>query len=168
MNALLRELRNEVMLNMRGPAHRFFTPTAAFFAALEEFKHLTLVDAGTGMGQLPDEARKRGFKMVGLDLLRRPGQSESVLFMEAESFPYSDSKWLMMCRPDHSGWVYDTLETALKRGAGVFYVGLEDNLLTDLGDYIGRSTKAWQKVGKDGECMFLFMPSALLPEDDSF
>lgn len=161
MNALLRELRNQTLQGMMAPAHRFFTPTEAFFSALEPYRDVMLVDAGTGLGQLPEEARERGFNMQGIDLLVRPNQSKTILFVDAESFPYSPERWLLMCRPDHSGWVYDTLEAALNRGASAFYVGLEQNFLVDLDDYLGRYAKAWPNVGKDGESMFLFTPACL-------
>ena len=159
MDAFLRALRNETMSNMMLGALRFFTPNDSFFEALEPYKHLRIVDAGTGTGDLPEEAMARGFSMIGLDLVPRKGQSASVLPMEAESFPYDKDNWLMMCRPDHSGWVYDTLEIALRRGAGAFYVGLEDNFERDLGEYLDQVAKRWDNVGESGEHMLLFLPA---------
>lgn len=161
MNQLLRDLRNQALARVQMPSHRFFVPTENFYAALAEFKHLKFIDAGTGSGQLPDEACARGFKMLGLDLVSRPGQSKNVKFQEAESYPYSELEWLLMCRPDHSGWVYDTLETALARGAGAFYVSKPENLARDLEGYATRATHLWRDVGEAGECMLLIMPSAL-------
>jgi len=167
MDDLLRKLRNQVLgeMSVCMPQHRFFVPTEAFFAALSEFKHLQLIDAGTGSGELPDEARDLGFNMVGIELARRPGQSPNVVFREAESYPYSPTSWLLMCRPDHSGWVYDTVEAALRRGASALYVSKASNLTLDLDCYASRASRVWQNVGQDGECMLLLEPNALLPTD---
>lgn len=161
MNDLLRSLRNQALGRVQMPGHRFFVPTENFYAALAEFKYLKFIDAGTGSGELPDEARARGFEMVGLDLVARPGQSKNVVFREAETYPYSPDEWLIMCRPDHSGWVYDTLEAALGRGAGAFYVSKPENLARDLEGYATRATKLWRDVGQSGECMLLILPIAL-------
>jgi hypothetical protein len=161
----LRNLRNQTLSGMRAPAMQFFIPNAAFFTALEPYKGTSFVEAGAGLGKVTQEALEHGFKMLAIDLMPRDGQWESVLVMDAESMPYSADLWLLMCRPDHSGWAYDTLELALKRGAGVFYAGLKRNFEVDLGDYVGRETKRWDKVGEDGESLFLFMPDALLPPD---
>ena len=159
MDALLRTLRNSALSRITAGALRFFTPLEAFYEALEPYKDLRIIDAGTGKGDLPEEAMQRGFNMVGIDLVERHGQSERVIFMEAESFPYDERTWLMMCRPDHSGWVYDTLEAALSRGAGVFYVGLESNFERDLDEYVDRVAKRWDNVGEEGEHMLLFLPT---------
>lgn len=168
MDSLLRELRNAALSQMVMPGHRFFKPTEAFYEALSEYKHLNFVDAGTGSGQLPEEAMERGFRMVGIDLVERPGQSNNVVFMEAESFEYSKATWLLMCRPDHSGWVYDTLEAALKRGAGAFYVSKLSNLIRDLEDYASRASRVWKDVGEDGEAMFLFLPEDLITDENRY
>jgi len=164
MNDLLRQLRNQALANMSVsmPQHRFFVPTEKFFSVLAEFKGVRFIDAGTGSGELPDEARQLGLDMHGIELARRPGQSPNVEFREAESYPYSETSWLLMCRPDHSGWVYDTVEAALRRGASALYVSKTSNLAQDLDCYASRASKVWQNVGEDGECMLLIEPSALL------
>jgi hypothetical protein len=161
----LRTLRNQTMGGMCAPAMQFFIPTAAFFEALKPYQGKSLVEAGAGLGKVTEQAVKRGFRMRAVDIMPREGQWEHVMIIDAESMPYSASMWLLMCRPDHSGWAYDTLEIALKRGAGVFYAGLERNFEVDLGDYVGREAKRWDQVGEDGESLFLFMPEALLPPD---
>ena len=161
----LRSLRNQAMGGMYAPALQFFIPTASFFEALNPYKGTSLVEAGAGLGKVTQEAVKNGFRMLAIDIMPRDGQWERVTIMDAESMPYSSDLWLLMCRPDHSGWAYDTLELALKRGAGVFYAGLERNFDVDLGDYVGRETKRWDNVGEDGESLFLFMPDSLLPAD---
>jgi hypothetical protein len=158
MDAILRDLRNRGMGKLMLGALRFFTPQERFYEALEPYRHLRIIDAGTGLGLLPDEAQARGFNMLGIDLAARQGQSENVLRFEAESFPYDASTWLMMCRPDHSGWAYGTLDIALVRGAGAFYVGLERNFERDLGEYVDRVVQRWDDVGEEGEHMLLFLP----------
>jgi hypothetical protein len=165
MNDFMRNLRNRALGQMVAPSLRFFTPKDAFFEALEPYKHLRIIDAGTGCGLVPVEARARGFNMVGIDLMPRDGQDEEVLRLEAESFPYDAKTWMMVCRPSHDGWAYNTLEAALRRGASGFYVGLERNLEADLDGYLGRHAKVWRDVGEDGEHMFMFTPDKLLPAD---
>lgn len=167
MNDLLRQLRNEVLGQMVVPMMqpRFFVPNERFFSALAEFKGVKFIDAGTGTGELPDEACALGFNMQGIELVRRPNQSPNVEFREAESYPYSDTTWLLMCRPDHSGWVYDTVEAALRRGASALYVSKGCNLTLDLDCYAGRASRVWKDVGRDGECMLLLEPAALEAED---
>ena len=159
-------MRNERLSSIVAANIRFFMPNEGFFEALAPYKRKTLVDAGAGCGLVSKEAEERGFTMLAVDLMPRAEQWAKVLLMEAESLPYSEHLWLLMCRPDHSGWAYDTLEVALKRGAGVFYAGLERNFDTDLGDYVGREAKRWTNVGEDGEDLFLFMPEALLTDID--
>jgi hypothetical protein len=161
----LRSLRNYALSNMVAPALQFFTPKESFFQALEAYKTHKLIEAGAGLGRVAKEAAERGFDVMAIDIMPREDQWECVIQMDAESMPYGPGAWLLMCRPDHSGWAYDTLEVALKRGAGVFYAGLERNFEVDLGDYIGRETAIWRNVGEDGEDLLLFMPEALLPED---
>lgn len=163
----LRSLRNYAMAGMVAPALQFFTPNADFFKALEPYKGKGFVEAGAGLGKVTREAVGNGFRMLAIDVMPREKQWKQVVIMEAEGMPYSTDLWLLMCRPDHSGWAYDTLEIALKRGAGVFYAGLERNFEVDLGDYVGRETKRWDNVGEDGESLFLFMPEALLPPDET-
>jgi hypothetical protein len=159
LSPFLRALRDEQLSRMTFDNHRFFTPLEDFFEALEPYRHLHLIDAGTGLGRLPDEARLRGFNMLGIDLVVREEQSENVQYADAELFNYSEQTWLMMCRPDHSGWVYESLERALSHNAGVFYVGLESNFELDLADYVGKAVKRWDNVGEEGEHMLLYLPN---------
>jgi hypothetical protein len=166
ITAELRRMRNHALSGMVAPALQFFTPTPAFFKALKPYKSTSMVEAGAGLGKVTQEAQAKGFKMMAIDIMPREGQWENVLTVDAESMPYSSDLWLLMCRPDHSGWAYDTLEIALKRGAGVFYAGLERNFEIDLGDYVGREAKRWDGIGEDGESLFLFMPESLLPPED--
>jgi hypothetical protein len=167
MSDLLRQLRNQVLGQLVVPMvqPRFFVPNERFYTALAEFKGVKFIDAGTGTGELPDEACALGFDMQGIELVRRPGQSPHVEFREAESYPYSDNTWLLMCRPNHSGWVYDTVEAALRRGASALYVSKSSNLTLDLDCYAGRAARVWHDVGQDGECMLLLEPSALEDEN---
>lgn len=163
--ASLRNMRNMAMASAFAPALQFFTPTPAFFEALEPYKGKAFVEGGAGLGKVTQEANEKGFRMVAIDVMPRDGQWENVVIREAESMPYGPNMWLLVCRPDHSGWAYDCLEIALKSGAGFFYAGLERNFDVDLGDYVGRETKRWDLVGQEGESLFLFMPEALLPPD---
>lgn len=153
------------MAGMQAGALTFFEPKKAFFTALSGYKDKVIVDAGAGMGHVSEQAVKLGFQMLPIDIMPRIGQSKTVRLRDAESMDYGPEKWLLTCRPDHSGWSYDCLELALKSGAGVFYAGLARNFDCDLGEYVGRETKRWKNVGKEGEELFLFMPDALLPAE---
>ncbi|MDO8414875.1 MAG: hypothetical protein Q7S87_01540 [Agitococcus sp.] len=166
LSTALRTRRNASLGGFMGSALQFFTPTESFFQALAEYKDKRIVDAGAGMGLVSIEAAARGFDMVAVDIMPREGQWERVLIMEAESMPYDANMWLLLCRPDHSGWAYDTLEHALQQGAGVFYAGLARNFDIDLGGYVGRESMRWENVGKEGETLFLFLPDALLAASD--
>lgn len=118
LDARLRALRNAHMQRGSLPALVFFTPTARFFEALEPFRQkATLVEAGCGQGLVSKSLDKRGFQVVALDIAPRQKQWSKVQLREAESFPYSDAAFVLICRPDHSGWAYDTIEQALRRGA---------------------------------------------------
>lgn len=165
MSPYLRELRNLTMAGMVFPDLRFFTPLESFYTALEPYKEKRFVDAGTGSGKLPEEAMARDFTMLGIDIARRDGQSCTVYITDAETFPYNESTWLLMCRPDHSGWCLPTMKAALRAGANVFYVGLARNFTHDLDCYVNFAEEVWQDVGKDGEAMFMFTPEALKKEE---
>jgi len=170
LDTSLRQLRNVTLGGITGSALTFFEPNDTFFTALTGYRDRMLVDAGAGMGHVSVQGTARGLNMLPVDIMPRYGQSDKVMLVEAESLPYGEHLWLLLCRPDHSGWAYDTMELALRRGAGVFYAGLERNFDCDLGDYVGRETKRWANVGEEGEDLFLFMPSALLPalDDEDF
>lgn len=161
--ASLRQLRDARMRSMCLPALVFFEPKDSFFDALAPFKGTRIVEAGAGMGHVTREAAARGFNMVAVDLAGREVQWEQVQHIAAESMPYGPDTWLLMCRPDHSGWAYDTMEIALRAGATVFYAGLERNFSIDLGEYVGRETQRWENVGEEGESLFMFEPASLLP-----
>lgn len=165
LDPFLRSLRDSHLANVRLPALTFFEPTDAFFAALAPFKSQAIVECGAGMGHVTKAAQAQGFNMRAIDLVRRKGQWKKVEIADAELQPYSPELWPLMCRPDHSGWVYDVLERALTRGAQALYVGLDRNLEQDLGEYVGRERLRVPDVGEEGEMLLVFDPSALLPPD---
>jgi hypothetical protein len=143
---------------MRAGSLRFFTPTELFFQALEPHKAVRLVEAGAGTGATSKELVERGFDMLPLDIMPREGQWDAVLPLDAESVPYSPELWLLICRPDHSGWAYDTMKLALNAGASVFYAGLERNFEIDLRDYLGQEKWRYADAGEEGESLFFFAP----------
>lgn len=161
MSPLLRALRNDALSQVKAGALRFFEPTPAFFEALTPYKDKKFVDAGAGVGHITEQARAQGFQMLPVDIMPREGQVVEVLCMEAESVPYSPEVCLLMCRPDHSGWVYETLSIALKAGACAFYAGLPHNFERDLEDFIGTEVQSWTDVGEEGEMLLLFTPASL-------
>lgn len=168
MSPFLRMLRNDAISQFTAGSVRFFEPTEAFFKALAPFKGKQFIDAGAGQGHVTAQARERGFKMLPVDIMPREGRVVEVLPLEAESQPYSEDLWLLICRPDHSGWAYETLRIALEAGASVFYAGLPRNFAVDLEDFQGLEAQRWDAVGEEEEVLLLFTPEALnkLPQAD--
>lgn len=160
---LMADLRRDAMrrINRTGglPNQRFFTPTEAFWQALGDVlpAGVGLVDAGCGRGDLIGEAEGRGMTIHGIDICDREGQDPRVVRADAVSYPWSAARWLMMCRPDHSGWAWDATRLARRRGAHVLYVGLPDNYRRDLGRM---KNECLGRVGVEGENLYLLKPYA--------
>lgn len=134
-------------------ALRWFTPTDQFWTHLEPYKNQKFVDCGCGTGALVGEARQRGFNMVGIDMVRRKEQAPDVLPLDACAYRFSKDAWPLICRPDHSGWVYECINNALIAGATAFYVSKWENLDRDLGDLQEDIIFSLREVGIENEVL---------------
>lgn len=161
MRDVLAALKRQALAGICLPAGDFFRPTERFFDALKPFhkQGINFIDAGTGSGRVPVEARKHGLNMLGIDLCDRVDQEMDVLCIDATQALYGPKVWPTICRPSHDGWCYDTIVYALKRGAGVFYAGLDRNVAVDLEEFADLATlRIWADVGEDGEKLYLIPP----------
>lgn len=138
------------------PSQRFFTPTEEFFSIMEGYKHDRLVECGAGRGETSRELKNRGYDTLAIDLLERDGQDEDVLILDALYFPFADTDFVYVCRPDHSGWVEELMERALIRSGSFAYVGLERNLERDLWSAADTWHTKFLEVGEEGEHMWLW------------
>lgn len=156
MSDLLTSLRLSALsqLGTMG-ALRWFTPTPLFWETMQEFKDKTLVDCGCGVGALVTEGRRLSFEMIGIDLVKRKAQIKDVLFADACSFPFGTDRYPLICRPDHSGWVYDTIKYAVSRNATAFYVGLAENVRRDLESHIHKVSDIVRNVGIENESLYI-------------
>ena len=113
----------------------WFTPTQRFWDWLTEIERrgIKLVDCGTGTGHLLDAALEKGFTCLSaVDCLVYPNQSALVIKTDARDIVWSPTKWPLMCRPTHGGWVKEVVRRAHHFGAHAHYIGLTKNYLTDL------------------------------------
>jgi hypothetical protein len=123
----------------------FFEPTEAFFKYLSDtVPHRQVIDVGAGAGFLSRELSKRGFKVLAIDLIERDEPLHPVFQVDASEFPFPKNAVPIMARPCHSDWVEETVWNALKTAPYMLYVGLEKNLVEDLGN-LGPGYK-WEKV----------------------
>jgi hypothetical protein len=158
---------SDVMIALRYAAYsqigtlaglQWFTPNEKFWSTLEAYKSINLVDAGCGVGNVTREAKKRGFIMTPVDMIRRKGQIKSVMHVDAVTLPYSKETWPLICRPDHSGWAYDCMARALSLGACAIYVGKEENIEQDVDDLESKISLRIEAVGEEEEVFLLLEP----------
>lgn len=135
---------------------RWFIPTEVFWEVMHQWRSKAFIECGCGNGALTREAVKQDFRFVGIDLVERDGQHEQVLHMDAVNLTFNKHLWAIVCRPDHSGWAYATIQNALKRGASAIYVGLPDNFERDLDDLLDHVTAQFTSVGTEGESLLYF------------
>lgn len=162
MNDFLTQLRMSAYGHLGTMSNlTWFTPTKVFWQRLAPHKHeIQFVDAGCGVGNLTRAALKRGYKMLPVDLVPRDGQIETVLQRDAVRMGYGPMCWPMICRPDHSGWVYDCVDAALYQRATAFYVSLPHNKDRDLDDYVEHIVEEIPDVGVEGETMYVLKRNA--------
>jgi hypothetical protein len=156
---LLTDLSVQAFLRMRSqvlPAIRFFTATENFWKSMFVFKNSFVFECGSGCGDTSREANERGFRFAPVDMYKRDDQYEKTYISPAQILPFEEGKVYMMCRPDHSGWVYTVIEKALAAGAVAIYVGLESNFENDVGELKKHVCEKCENVGEDGESMWFF------------
>lgn len=165
INESIRELV-EGRIGGLGPVEvRFFTPTPAFYSAMEPFRDNIINEAGCGRGDTLVELREAGFKAAGCDLrVDAVGSIQrGIQRMCATRFPYCDRIVLLICRPDHSGWAEEAILKALAAGSTAIYVGLASNIERDFDpDVITQAVKQIDGVGQEGESMWIFDPSSFV------
>lgn len=140
---------------------RFFTPTERFWVCLQEWlkPDSSVVEVGAGAGYTTEEARTRYNQWYGIDV-RTDGDTltRGVLRDDATTYDYSRWDVMIACRPDHSGWVQEAVEQAIKQNCVAIYVGLEDNFPTDMYDLEDNYCIKYFDVGAEGEHMWVFRP----------
>ena len=138
------------------PDQRFFEPTERFWDTMEEIGHgSTWIDCGTGVGHIPKMAVERGFKMGGCDIVARDGTVPgSIYILPAHRIPWTESMSVLVCRPNHNGWVEHLFEHTKNIVERFVYVGGQGKVIYDLP---GVSFHQFApNVGKERECMFIW------------
>lgn len=141
------------------PRQRFFVPTDLFWKKLKELGFSMIIDCGTGNGDLPKEAIDHDIKMAGIDIIHRDDNGPcEVQIIPAHRIPFSSDIWALTCRPDHSGWCYNLQELAAESGAGFIYVGMPNNIDTDVDLDLNLPDDLILNAGEDGESMLVWLP----------
>lgn len=156
------ESREGVILRPAGlPNQVFFEPKKEFLAYMKKhFRSWFIYDVGAGMGHVTKALRKAGMKHVRpIDLNFRDGRVVPVAHADGTDYPYKSGSIVMLCRPCHGNFVYDTITRAVERKATVVYVGLTKNVKNDLGDYYRKFKKVAKNVGADGEHIWVYQGS---------
>lgn len=162
MNSLI-DAACEQMQGMTFPQQRFFTPNTLFWEILTKLstQFTTIIDCGTGNGELPIEAFEYGIKMLGVDIIiREHTEANNIQYIPAHHLSYSKDHWALICRPDHSGWCEDIQSQALNSNAGFIYIGLLANVKHDISLNISPH-KIIPSVGEENESMFIWLPEAI-------
>lgn len=147
---------NEFVVHATMPSGRFFKPTEEFWQTMEKLgTGLKFVDCGAWEGHVTEEALRRGFKIIGVDICSRDNQNDLVMHVDAVTFPWRANVIPLICRPDHGGWCGATIEAAFDAGSQfAIYVGLEKNLEVDLDEYLDYYLRG-SKVGAEGERLYI-------------
>jgi len=103
----------------------------------------------------------RGFDIVARTVCASPMQVAYGHMFDALEFKfYNKLMNVLVCRPDHSGWVGTLLDQFLsgeKTCKRFIYVGLERNLHTDFDcNQLHALSKIVYNVGDDGENMYIW------------
>lgn len=158
------------------PATRFFEPNGRFFEFMDQYKDKFICDCGSGSGWVPHSLRVLGHDADGIDLYSRE-DGYPVTIKDATEREWRTTDIVLVCRPSHSGWAGDVIQSAIQAGAMVAYVGLHRNIHIDLDlDQINSVDLVITDVGSEGEFMYCWgtgfddakVPSsaASMPEDD--
>lgn len=151
-SGFLRALKAEAVAHMPVSV-RFFTPNETFWLSLEQFKHIDLIDCGTGLALLPVEAKAKGFNMLGIDLAIQVGDTASIR-MDAIDYKFGYRTWPIICRPSHDGWCDEVIRNAKRSKASALYVGLRKNLTHDCYGHVRSAKRIASNVGEEGESLW--------------
>ena len=142
------------MLGRSLPAIKFFEPKPKFLAWMKrEYPEALIYDVGAGCGHVAEALRKKGLKVLGLDIHEREGETGSrVLVADGETYSYEAGSVVMVCRPCHGEFMERVIERAiLCKASAILYVGLEKNVEIDLGRHMAKFTMALPGAGLEDE-----------------
>ncbi len=139
-----------------GGVVRFFEPTPAFLDGLVGFPPVDYYDVGAGAGQLAAALKRRGQRVVALDLAVHQRPVYGVQLADAGTYTYAPDSCAVIARPCHGDFAERAARRALACGAwGVVYVGFAKNLRGDLGPLARRAVRVREACGDEGESAWL-------------
>ena len=151
----------------------FFKPNAKFLNTMaSEYKDVGILEAGSGVGHVLKVVKEYGknygisamSNIRGFDIHRRTEYEvpEFEIFM-ADALTlnvYHQRLQVLVCRPDHGGWVSELLEQFLlgeKVCKRFIYVGKPENIEIDFDeDQLIHVHKKIEGVGEDNETMLVW------------
>lgn len=153
------------------PSQTFYTPTPVGMNALASLENVRgILEAGCGQGlalsmirawgkanDVPYMEHSRGFDVN----FREVTYDNSIFRANALNAPfYTEHLSVLVCRPNHDGWVETLLDkflTGKEKVRYFIYIGLEKNVEIDFTDeQLSRVSKRVDAVGKEGEIMLIW------------
>lgn len=151
----------------------FFKPNAKFLNTMaSEYKDVGILEAGSGVGHVLKVVKEYGknygisamSNIRGFDIHRRTEYEvpEFEIFMAdaLDLSVYHQRLQVLVCRPDHGGWVSELLEQFLlgeKVCKRFIYVGKPENIEIDFDeDQLLHVHKKVEGVGEDNETMLVW------------
>ena len=151
----------------------FFKPNAKFLNTMaSEYKDVGILEAGSGVGHVLKVVKEYGknygisamSNIRGFDIHRRTEYEvpEFEIFMAdaLDLTVYHQRLQVLVCRPDHGGWVGELLEQFLlgeKVCKRFIYVGKPENIEIDFDeDQLLHVHKKVEGVGEDNETMLVW------------
>lgn len=151
----------------------FFKPNAKFLNIMaSDYKDVGILEAGCGVGHVLKVVKEYGKKygisamgnIRGFDIFRRTKYEvpEFEIFMAdaLDLTVYHQRLQVLVCRPDHGGWVSELLEQFLlgeKVCKRFIYVGKPENIEIDFDeDQLLHVHKKIEGVGEDNETMLVW------------
>lgn len=151
----------------------FFKPNAKFLNTMaSEYKDVGILEAGSGVGHVLKVVKEYGknygisamSNIRGFDIHRRTEYEvpEFEIFMAdaLDLTVYHQRLQVLVCRPDHGGWVSELLEQFLlgeKVCKRFIYVGKPENIEIDFDeDQLLHAHKKIEGVGEDNETMLVW------------
>ena len=151
----------------------FFKPNAKFLNTMaSEYKDVGILEADCGVGHVlkvvKEYGKNYGISVMGnirgFDIFRRTKYEvpEFEIFMAdaLDLTVYHQRLQVLVCRPDHGGWVSELLEQFLlgeKVCKRFIYVGLGSNLHIDfMQDQLEKVSAVYTGVGEGEEVMYVW------------
>lgn len=151
----------------------FFKPNAKFLNTMaSEYKDVGILEAGSGVGYVLKVVKEYGknygisamSNIRGFDIHRRTEYEvpEFEIFMAdaLDLTVYHQRLQVLVCRPDHGGWVSELLEQFLlgeKVCKRFIYVGKPENIEIDFNeDQLHHIHRKIECVGGDNEVMLIW------------